>query len=52
MDKEAVRAEKARKKMMDQVARHLRFSVPVKNAVIKGRKVEYFVGQSEVVLSI
>lgn len=35
---------KAKRKMMETVAKHLRFNVPTKSAVIKGQKVEYFQG--------
>ena len=45
MDREQEREEKAKKKQMDEVAKHLRFNVPTKNAIIKGQKVEYFVGK-------
>ena len=37
--------EKSRKKIMDEVAKYLRFKVPTKSAVIKGEKIEYFQGQ-------
>ena len=37
--------EKARQKVMDKVAKHLRFNIPTKKAVIKGQKIEYFQGE-------
>jgi hypothetical protein len=37
--------QKAKRKMMESVAKHLRFKVPTKNAVIKGQKIEYFQGE-------
>ena len=30
---------------MEEVAKHLRFNVSCKNAVIRGQKVEYFAGE-------
>ena len=41
---EMTKEQKAKRKMMEAVAKHLRFKVPTKNAVIKGQKVEYFQG--------
>ena len=38
--------QKAKRKVMESVAKHLRFNVPTKNAVIKGQKIEYFQGES------
>ena len=32
---------------MEEVAKYLRFNVSCKNAVIRGQKVEYFVGETE-----
>ena len=29
----------------EQVAKHMKFNIPCKNAIIKGRKVEYFPGK-------
>ena len=37
--------QKAKRKMMETVAKHLRFKVPTKNAIIKGQKIEYFQGE-------
>ena len=31
---------------MEEVAKYLRFNVSCKNAVIRGQKVEYFVGET------
>ena len=38
--------DKAKRKMMETVAKHLRFKVPTKSAIIKGQKIEYFQGKS------
>lgn len=38
--------DKAKRKMMETVAKHLRFKVPTKSAIIKGQKIEYFQGES------
>ena len=40
-----VKENKAKRKMMEKVAKHLRFKVASRNAVIKGQKVEYFQGE-------
>ena len=37
--------EKSKKKVMEAVAKHMRFKIPTKSAVIKGEKVEYFSGE-------
>ena len=37
--------DKAEKKMMEAVAKHIRFKIPTKSAVIKGQKIEYFQGE-------
>ena len=42
---EMTKEQKAERKMMESVAKHLRFNVPTKNAVIKGQKIEYFQGE-------
>lgn len=39
---------KERRKAMEAVAKHLRFNVGIKAAVIKGRKIEYFSGSKAV----
>ena len=36
--------EKAARKAMEAVAKHMRYNVPTKSALIKGEKVEYFPG--------
>lgn len=38
--------DKQERKIMEAVAKHLRYKVPTKSAVIKGEKVEYFSGKS------
>ena len=38
--------DKAKRKMMETVAKYLRFKVPTKSAIIKGQKIEYFQGES------
>ena len=42
---EMTKEQKAKRKMMERVAKHLRFNVPTKSAIIKGQKVEYFQGK-------
>ncbi len=37
--------ERSQRKIMEAVAKHLRFNVSVKPAIIKGEKVEYFTGK-------
>ena len=44
---EMTKEQKAKHKMMETVAKHLRFKVPTKNAVIKGQKIEYFQGEEK-----
>lgn len=41
---EMTKEQKAKQKMMETVAKHLRFKVPTKTAIIKGQKVDYFQG--------
>lgn len=36
--------DKAVRKAMEAVAKHMRYKIPTKSAVIKGQKVEYFSG--------
>lgn len=43
-DTEMVKEEKARRKMMEEVAKHIRFKVSNRQAVIKGQKIEFFNG--------
>ncbi len=38
--------DKAVRKVMEAVAKHMIFNVPTKSAVIKGQKVEYFSGDT------
>ena len=42
---EMTKEQKAKRKMMERVAKHLRFNIPTKSAIIKGQKVEYFQGK-------
>ena len=44
---EMTKEQKAKRKMMETVAKHLRFKVPTKNAIIKGQKIEYFQGEKK-----
>lgn len=36
--------DKAQRKIMESVAKHMRFKMTTKSAVIRGQKVEYFTG--------
>lgn len=38
-------ATKSERKAMEAVAKHMRYNVAIKTAVIKGQKVEYFSGK-------
>ena len=37
--------ERSQRKIMEAVAKLLRFNIPTKPAIIKGEKVEYFAGK-------
>ena len=37
--------DKTVRKAMESVAKHMRYKIPTKSAVIKGQKVEYFSGE-------
>ena len=37
--------DRTQRKAMEAVAKHLRFNVPTKSAIIHGGKVEYFIGK-------
>lgn len=37
--------DKAERKVMETVAKHMRYKVAIKSAVIRGQKVEYFSGK-------
>ncbi len=47
-DKDNATDTKERKKAVEAVAKHLRFSLSVKEAQVKGKKIEYFSGSKAV----
>lgn len=43
-DPDMAKEQKARRKMMEEVAKHIHSKVTNRQAVIKGQKIEYFTG--------